>query len=437
MKQDRLKVLITRGSPTPTAQAAVPALLVFYWALTQLSFIPVSVKIGQDLGMSEAAVGLAVGAHPLATGAASVLAGPLLDLLRARLVLVPATVLSVGVSLWMCLDLSTVSLVAGRALSGLFTGVATLCAFTLVTDRAGDDVLLRDRGFSLLQVFTAVGAMTALGLGAAAAQLEIPFLVFVVSAVYGVVLLILVLVTPFPPRVGVEVSARAESSASAWATRVRAVFGQIAAMLAQPRMAWLMLCALVVGVVIQGGHYGVSVLLEHNAGELTVWQRVLLSMIIPFGVFTGSSINRRALKRVGRERLYAVLYLVLPFAVVAYAASTSFGAPMLLTAAGLLCVGTCLGAMMPLSSAIAVGWNVELRGSATAAEALARSIGQTAGPVVVGVVVTLASINAAVAAMALIAVFGTCGSLLMAKASRRVDDHDSDPAAPTHASTDG
>ncbi|AQA04737.1 hypothetical protein BVC93_22535 [Mycobacterium sp. MS1601] len=394
--------------------AVTPALLVLFSPLTQLSFIPVAVGIGADIGMSEAQIGIAIGAHPLATGAASLLAGPLLDLVPVRRVLVPSVLVSALVSLWMCFHVTFESLTLGRALSGLSTGVATLCAFALVTDLARGDDGLRDRRFSLLQTFMATGAATALGLGAVAAHLDIPALVFIASGAYGVLLLLLVTFMPAPPAPVVAV----DSATHAWASRLGAVLRGVGTMLTQARMVWLLVCAFILGLVIQGAHYGVSVLLENNADQLELWQRVALSILIPCGVFTGSSINRRVLRRVGRERLYTVFYLMLPVAVIAYATLTAVGAPLAVLAIGLLCAGTCLGAMMPLSAAIAVGWFVELRGSATASEALARSVGQTAGPVLVGIVVAFASVESAVFVVAAAAVVGAVGALVMSRASR-------------------
>lgn len=405
------------------ATAITPSLLVLFGPLTQLAFIPVSVGIGHDIGMSEAQIGITIGAHSLATGAASLLAGPLLDLLPVRRVLVPAMLVSALTSVWLCFHVTFESLAVGRTITGLATGAVTLCAFALVTDLAQGDAGARDRGFSLLQTFMATGAATALGLGAAAAQLDLPWLVFVGSAGYGVVVLLLVAIMPTPPppsSPAATTNGAKSGKARVWVSRLTAVLRGVGTMITQPRMIWLCLCATLLGLVIQGAHYGVSVLLE-NADGIELWQRVALSILIPCGVFTGSSINRRALRRVGRERLYTVFYLLLPVAVLGYACLTAFGAAMPWLAVGLLCAGTCLGAMMPLSAAIAVGWFVELRGSATAAEALARSIGQTAGPVLVGIAVALTSVELAAFVIAGAAVLGALGALAMGRANRRQD----------------
>lgn len=400
--------------------AITPALLVLFAPLTQLAFIPVSVGIGHDIGMSEAQIGITIGAHSLATGAASLLAGPLLDLLPIRRVLVPAMLVSALVSVWLCFHVTFESLAIGRTISGFATGAVTLCAFALVTDLARGDAGARDRRFSLLQTFMATGAATALGLGAAAAQLDLPWLVFVGSAVYGVVVLILVLLMPAPPRPVATVVALDPQSGKArvWFGRLGAVLRGVGLMVTQPRMVWLLVCATLLGLVIQGAHYGVSVLLE-NADSIVLWQRVVLSVLIPCGVFTGSSINRRALRHIGRVKLYTVFYVLLPLAVLTYACLTAADVSMWWMAVGLLCAGTCLGAMMPLSAAIAVGWFVELRGSATAAEALARSIGQTAGPVLVGIAVALTSVQWAAFVIAGAAVLGALGALAMSRSNRR------------------
>lgn len=379
------------------AAAVSPPLLVILSPLTQLSYIPISVGIGHDLDMSEAQMGLAIGAHAAATAVAGLAFGPMLDAQPVRRLLLPSVIVTAVASAVMGLSPSVGSLVVGRVVVGLSSGVASLCGFVLMTDMAHGDDTRRDRGFSLLQTFMAIGAGSALGLGAFSASTHRPMLVFGVLTLVSVALLGIVLMTPIPPHPMPAGSAR---------ERRREILRGVWAMVGQRRMQWLLVASLVLGLVIQGTHYGVSVLLDAEADDITTWQRILLSVLVPCGVFTGSSINRRVLRTVARQRLYSAMYAVLPFAMGLYALTTAIGASRALVALSLLLAGTCLGAMMPLSTAIAVGWYQGLRGSATAAENLARSIGQTAGPVLVGAVVAASSVSWALWSVAAVAVLG-------------------------------
>lgn len=367
---------------------AIPPLLVFFNPLTQLAYIPVSVGLGRDLGMSAAQIGITIGVHSLATAVAGLTAGPLLDLVPARRVLLPAMVVNAGVSIVLWLAPGFTMLTVGRLLTGLASGAIALCGHTLVADLTRSNPAARDRGFSFLQTAVSVGAASALGVGALAASLQRPTIIFALGAVYASALLVVVLVA----RVGHDAPPSVSSAPVAFGSRVAGVLRGIRVMLAQRRRKWLMLSGVVVGVITQGSHYGVSVLLDDLADELTTLNRVGLSILIPCGVFTGSFINRWALKRLSREELFSRLYAVLPFVAAIYTTLVITGLGQNAVAIGLLLLGTCLGALMPLSVAISVAWNPELRGTATAAESLSRSVGQTTGPVAVGATVAAAGV---------------------------------------------
>jgi len=383
---------------------------VLFAPLTQLSYIPVSVGLGHDLGLSAGQIGITIGAHSLATAVASLTIGPLLDLVPVRRVLVPAMVLNVVMASLLCLQPGFELLTIGRVVTGVASGAVSLCGYALVTDLTRGDPGARDRGFSLLQTFVSIGAGSALGIGALAAANERPTIVFGAAAVYAAVLLVIVLVTGGGRT---QVGDPHADVSETFRVRVSGVLRGVAMMVTERRMQWLMVSAVVIGLVMQGGHYGVSVLLDSQSQSIATWQRVGLSVLIPCGVFTGSFINRWALRRAPREQIFAALYLVLPAAVLVYGATVALELPRWAVAVGLLLLGTCIGAMMPLSVAISVGWFPELRGSSTAAESLARSAGQTAGPIIVGLVVAASSVSYSAVAIAVAAVVGLVASRMM------------------------
>lgn len=369
---------------------AVPPLLVFFNPLTQLSYIPISVGLGHRLDLSPAQIGITIGVHSVATAVAGLIAGPLLDLVPVRRILVPGMIVNTVVSILLCLHQSYAMLTVGRLLTGFASGAMALCGHALVADLTQGDPKARDRGYSLLQTFVSMGAASALALGAFAASLDRPVVVFAVGAAYATILLGVVLVarlgrerppagyaapdTPFRRRVGLT---------------LRAIHG----MLRERRRRWLILSSVGIGLTMQGSHFGVSVLLDRLSDDLGTLARVGVSILIPCGVFTGSFINRMSLRRITREQLFTRLYLVIPLAAAAYAAVAFAALDVGFVALTLLLLGTCLGALMPLSMAISVHWNPELRASAAAADTLSRSVGQTTGPIAVGALVAMGGVS--------------------------------------------
>ncbi len=59
----------------------------------------------------------------------------------------------------------------------------------------------------------------------------------------------------------------------------------------------------------------------------------------------------------------------------------------------LVVLGAVLGTLMPLSPAVLVGWHPDLRGSVTAADSVAKGLGSTVSPVVLGAVAAATSLG--------------------------------------------
>ncbi|MDG4772629.1 MFS transporter [Solwaraspora sp. WMMD792] len=377
------------GRPArPPLAAAVPPLLVFFNPLTQLAYIPISVGLGRSLDLSPAQIGITIGAHSVATAAAGVLTGPLLDLVPVRRILLPGMLVNAVVSILLCLYQSYAVLTVGRLLTGFASGAVALCGQALVADLTQGDPKARDRGYSMLQTFVSMGAASALALGAFAASLQQPVIVFAVCAGYATVLLAVVLVA----RLGRERPPATHPADVPFGQRIQLTLRAIRRMLGERRRRWLILSSIGIGLIMQGSHFGISVLLD-RLPDLSTLERIGVSILIPCGVFTGSFINRMSLKRISREQLFTRLYLVIPLAAAAYAAVAFAGLDVVAVALTLVLLGTCLGALMPLSMAISVNWNPELRATAAATDALSRSVGQTTGPIAVGALVAVGGVS--------------------------------------------
>lgn len=369
---------------------AVPPLLVFFNPLTQLAYIPISVGLGHSLDLSPAQIGITIGVHSVTTAVAGLVAGPLLDLVPVRRILVPGMIVNTVVSILLCLYQSYAMLTVGRLLTGFASGAMALCGHALVADLTHGDPKARDRGYSLLQTFVSMGAASALALGAFAASLDRPVVVFAVGAAYATALLGVVLVA----RLGRERPPAAHTQPDTpFRRRVGLTLRAIRGMLRERRRRWLILSSIGIGLTMQGSHFGVSVLLDRLSDDLSTLARIGVSILIPCGVFTGSFINRMSLRRITREELFTRLYLVIPLAAAAYAAVAFAALDVGFVALTLLLLGTCLGALMPLSMAISVNWNPELRASAAAADTLSRSVGQTTGPIAVGALVAMGGVS--------------------------------------------
>ncbi|WP_369070470.1 MFS transporter [Kineococcus terrestris] len=401
----------TADDPGRPRLGVLPGFLVLLSPVSQLGFTPVSVVLGDQLGLSTGQVGVTVGVYPAAAALATVVLGPLFDLVPARRLLPVAVAANVVLSASLLLAPGFTGLVVARVLTGFTNSALLLCAAVAVADANRGHGTARERGFSRLQTFTSVGAVVGLGVGAAAAGLGQPRLWSWTVVGYGLLVLVLApaIARRLPPA-----AAGAAATGSA-GTRLRAVLTDAGAALRVPRTALVLAAAGGVGWAIQAAHYAVSLLSEELAPPL--WQRVLLAVMIPAGVFAGSLLNQRLLARTGAGTLFARTYPALPVACaalgLAVAASGAWAAAALLLV--LVLLGVVLGILMPLSPAVLVGRHPDLRGSVTAADSVTKGLGSAVSPVVLGAVAAATSLTggflvlAAVAGLAAVAARSAAG----------------------------
>ncbi|WP_432545462.1 MFS transporter [Kineococcus sp. SYSU DK004] len=398
----------TADDPGRPRLGVLPGFLVLLSPVSQLGFTPVSVVLGDQLGLSTGQVGVTVGVYPAAAALATVVLGPLFDLVPARRVLPVAVAANVVLSASLLLAPGFTGLVVARVLTGFANSALLLCAAVAVADANRGHGTARERGFSRLQTFTSVGAVVGLGVGAAAAGLGQPRLWSWTVVGYGLLVLLLApaIARRLPP---------APATTGTAGTRLRVVLTDAGAALRVPRTALVLAAAGGVGWAIQAAHYAVSLLSEELSPPL--WQRVLLSVMIPAGVFAGSLLNQRLLARTGAGTLFARTYPALPVACavlgLVVGASGAWAAAALLVVLALL--GVVLGVLMPLSPAVLVGRHPDLRGSVTAADSVTKGLGSAVSPVVLGAVAAATSLTggflvlAAVAGVAAVAARSAAG----------------------------
>lgn len=382
----------------------LPGFLVLLTPLSQLGFIPVSVVLGEQSGWSIAQVGVAVGIYAAAAGVGTIVLGPVFDLVSPRRVLPFAVAANVLLSASLLLDLGFWGVVVARVLTGLTNSALILCAAVLVADANRADPTARERGFSRLQTFNSVGAASGLAVGALAAGLGRPEVWSWVVVGYGVYVLALAPViarrmapTPRDVRPGLRELGRDVRAA------VRA-----------PRTVLLLLAAAAVAWAIQAAHSTVSLLSQETSPGLVA--RILLAVMIPAGVFVGSSCNQLFLARAGAATVFARTYPALPVACLAITVAYAVGVPAVEVVA-LLLFGAVTGVLMPLSPAVIVGWHPDLRSSVSAAEGVAKSVGATLSPVVLGVTATAWSMEAALVLVVVVALVGTVAAAVPARSA--------------------
>ncbi|HWH96879.1 MAG TPA: MFS transporter, partial [Pseudolysinimonas sp.] len=296
-------------------------------------------------------------------------------------------------------------LLAARVLSGFTNSALVLCASVIVADANRANPRARDRGYSRLQTFNSVGAASGLAIGAAAAGLGVPALYFAVVTGYGLLILALcpVLVRRLPPTRHIVEADAPESFARRFRTLRKGVFD----VARQPSTVWLLLASTGIGWVIQSGHYGLSLVLADVDPDLG--PRILLSILIPVGVFIGSSLNQMSIVRMPAAVVLTRAYLFLPLACLAYALAIASGS-ILAEGAALVVLGVLTGMLMPLGPAVIVSWFPSVRGSATAAESVAKSIGSTVSPILLGVTAAAWGLPVALGTVAVVAVLGAIAS---------------------------
>lgn len=377
----------------------LPGFLVVLAPLSQLGFTPVSVVMGADLGWSVGQTGLAVGVYAAAASVATVVLGPVFDLVPPRRVLPVAVAANVVLSASLLVEPGFAGVLVARVLSGFTNSALALCAAVVVSDANRGDAVARERGFSRLQVFTSAGAVVGLGTGATAAGLGAPQVWSWVVVGYGLV--VLALAPAIARRMPAAVVVTPDGGAPGG--RTLRLLGDVRDAVRTPRTALVLVAAAGVGWAIQAAHYAVSLLSEELAPPLA--ERIALAVMIPAGVFLGANLNQALLVRAGALRVLTRAYPALPAACLVLAVVVGLEgrlavAALLLTLVGL---GTVLGVLMPLTPALLVGWHPDLRGSVVAADAVAKGVGSTVSPVVLGAVAAATSLGGGFAALAVLA----------------------------------
>ncbi|AWB90047.1 MFS transporter [Salinibacterium hongtaonis] len=384
----------------------LPGMLVLLTPLSQLGYIPVSVALGHQLGADLMTVGISIGIYNAASALATLVFGPLFDLIPARKVLPWAVTVNVVVSLTLIVVPNVAVLLTGRILTGVTTSVLLLCASIIVADAHNADPKRRDRAFSNLQTFNSLGAATGLALGATAAGIGAPSLYFGVVAAYGIGVLCLtpVLVNRMPSGPG---HAASDEQVPHFAVRLRALIREVGLTARSQSTLCLLIAAAGVGWIIQSGHYGVSLLLNETDPAIT--QRIGLAILIPVGVFLGSSVNQLSLTRYTATELLGRIYWLLPLACIAYAVAVGSGF-LIAEIAALIVLGILTGMLMPLSPAVMVSWYPAIRSSAAAAESIAKAIGATLSPIVLGAFAAQWDLAGSLLAVAIVALVGAAAT---------------------------
>lgn len=373
--------------------------------LSQLAYIPASVPVGSGIGLSAGEIGLTVGAHSLAIAAGNLVFGPMLDGVPVRRVLPVALTLFAATSTVLALHQTLASLLAGRAVQGLCVAVVVLCAYVTIADAGRDSEAARDRELSLMQSFMSVGAAGGVLLGGLLVAAATPDGVFVVMAGYGTALLV---ATGAVLRKG---------EAAAVVPGQRPTLGGVLGFVAERRMRWLLASSVVLGLTIQGSHFSLSTVVNAAPGTGSMTD-ALVYVMIPMGVFAGSLANRWLLRRFERGALYPLVYGLVPLGGLGYVGALAVLGPDVTAGYATFALGFGLGATMPLAVALGVGWHPRIRATATSADQLARQLGATAGPVVVGAVATISALSVASLAIALIGLFGLAAALVASRTDR-------------------
>lgn len=373
--------------------------LVVLTPLSQLGFVPISAVIASDLGTDSAGIGLAIGAYAIAAAVASLVFGPLFDLIPARTVLPWAVGVNLLVSLgciWVP-DLSV--LLAGRVLAGFANGALALIASVIVADTLRSDPAARDRAFSGLQTFVSTGAISGLALGGLCAGFDLPWLYFAIVAAYAAIILA---ITPLLRRRMMQIEASAPARLPA--RRVTTTLREVAVFLRAPHAILLLTAATCSSWVLQSSHYGLSIFLDEQHPLPLI--RSGLTVLIPIGVLLGALVNQRTLGRYSPREVHGRAFVLLPIAAGGLAVALAQSDATAVWAVALICVGTVAGMVGPLQPTMIVAWYPDLRSSGSAAVSVSNSIGAALGPMVLGVLGTAWTLSGALIVSAGVALVG-------------------------------
>lgn len=361
MKRQRSAVIRSRFS---TTSVSLSAMIV---SLSHLIYVPTIPLVKEELGVSAASVAWTIAAFTISQAVAQVLVGPMADrtdgkrLLRIGLILFSLSNLIV-------LAVPTLTgLMAGRIVTGFGAGMVTGAGYALVAQGASVGKG-RERAMALYQGIIAVGAVAGPSSGSAITAVTGSWeSVFVVLLAASVVATVVSFVLP-PPSVQLKAPAPREMWQAA-------------------RHSGVLVMALVsgvVGLVIMAMHSSLTFIFDHG-GLPTDWLYPVGFAMIPCGVLSGSMIVRHLVQRYEGRTLLGLSLLWLSCGVALFGAVQQWSGASLWLFPLLFACGIGLGAGMALSVGVATSMAASTPGTVSAVVVVARNLGTTIAPFVVGV----------------------------------------------------
>lgn len=336
-------------------------------SLSHLIYIPAIPLVKEELGISAASVAWTIAVFTISQSVAQVLVGPMADRTNgARLLKAGLLLFLVSNALILVVPTFT-GLMTGRIITGFGAGMVTGAGYALVAQSAtvGKG---RERAMAMYQGIIAVGAVAGPSSGAVIVSLTGRWdYVFVVLLVASAVALVLSYVLPPPSTV-----LHAPTPREMWlAARHRGV----------------VVMALVSGVV------GLTIMVLHSSltfifddGELPAeWMFAVGFAMIPCGVLSGTMIVRYLLQRSEARSLLSVSLIWLSATVIVFGALQELTGASLWRFVVLFASGIGLGAGMALSVGVATSLAASTPGTVSAVVVVARNVGTTIAPFVVGI----------------------------------------------------
>ncbi|WP_197375282.1 MFS transporter [Mycolicibacterium baixiangningiae] len=335
-------------------------------SLSHLIYVPAIPLVQQELGVSAASVAWTIAAFTISQSLAQVLVGPMSDRTDgARLLRIGLVLFLLSNTLILVIPTLT-GLMAGRIVTGFGAGMVTGAGYALVAQSASVGKG-RERAMAMYQGIIAVGAVAGPSSGSVIVALTGRWeYVFVVLLVASGLALSLSYVFPPPP-----VELHPPAPHEMW-------------MAARDRGVLVMaLASGVVGIVIMTMHSSLSFVLD-DAELPTEWLEAVCFAMIPCGVLSGSLLVRHLVQRHEARSLLGIALLWLSGAVVVYGVVqvTTGASPWLFPL--LYASGLGLGAGMALSVGVATSLAASTPGTVSAVVVVARNLGTTIAPFIVG-----------------------------------------------------
>lgn len=336
-------------------------------SLSHLIYVPAIPLVVDELGVSATDVAWTIAAFTMSQAVAQVLVGPMADRTNGTRLLRAGLVLFLISNVFILVMPTMFGLMAGRIITGFGAGMVAGAGYALVAQSSSVGKG-RERALAMYQGIIAVGAVTGPSSGSAIVALtgrwEYVFVVLVVAS--GVALALSVLVPP-PP-----VQFHAPTPREMWRA---ARSGGVLIMTAVSG---------VVGATIMTMHSSLAFIF--NDGELPAeWLFSVGFAMIPCGVLSGSFLVRSLLQRHEARMLLEVSLVALGVTIAAFGVAQTWAGASLLLFPLLFVSGIGLGAGMALSVGVATSLAASTPGTVSAVVVVARNLGTTVAPFVVGI----------------------------------------------------